>query len=146
MRTLFVFRLGRLDAARQITAGAQQVFLSIIEFVAIEIHSGLGLGQVEFQSVRLVPSGLSQFFRELFDVVVVHVQLLFRFLLPRLCFFRFRRKRRRMISGVGKSRAKSQVHFVVAQPQGFQGVGFLFWQSRKLRELLRRLQRTLIHK
>ncbi len=58
MRGGFVFRLGRLDAARQVAASANQVPFGIIEFVVIEVQCGLGLGQVEFQSVRLVPSGL----------------------------------------------------------------------------------------
>jgi len=145
MRSLFVLRLGGLDAARQVPAGAKQVLLRIIQFIAIEIHGGFGLGQVEFQSIRPVSSGLSQLFGELLDVVLVHVQPLFRLLQPLLCFFCLRRERRGMISRVGKSRIEGQVHFVVTQPQGFPGVGLLFRQTRKLRELLRGLQRTLIH-
>src|SRR5271169_7219105 len=86
---LFMLFLQRLDPAGQVSAGANQVLLGIIQFVLIEIQVCFGLNQVRFQRLLFAGGSFLHLLGKLLGVFLIISEKFFGLLHSLLALFRF---------------------------------------------------------
>jgi hypothetical protein len=134
-----------LDQAPGIGSGANQVFLGIIRLILIKFQLSLGYVELFLCSFLFSAGGRGELFLQLFDAVLIGLDIHLRLAGMFKEFAVLRRWCDRMVRRIAQSVMKVEVHFVVGEFRSLIRETMLVRARRQLNHCACRLQRPLVH-